>query len=141
MIRRVPILPRLFLLVLMLRAVDTRAGTVLDFWHSYTPPQTTQPHYSFHLANYKRGLFFGSCGFSTRSQQWAFDVDLSGDGPVYEMGNMKISDDSLVKLNVVSGAITIDEKRTVATITLQVEQGGVTNQFTGNGNYAIVKLK
>ena len=42
---------------LVCAAVNAGAGTLLDFWHSYTPPQTGEKHYSFRLCKYKRGLF------------------------------------------------------------------------------------
>jgi len=118
-----------------------RAGTVLDFWHDYTPPQTDEKHHGFHLANYKRGLFFGSCGISTRSLQWGFTCDLAGDGPVYEAGKLTLTGEDLKPIKIVAGRITIDGKQTTAVITLEVEQAGRTNQFIGNGTYRIKPLK
>jgi hypothetical protein len=137
-----PILLRSVILAAFLCAASmAKAGTVLDFWHSYVPPQTGVKHYSFHVTNYKRGIFFGSCGLSTKSQQWAFSVDLAGDGPAYDSDRVDLSDDSAKSLKVVSGQISIDAAQTVATIELTVEQAGVTNKFVGNGKYKIKKLK
>src|ERR1035438_1899968 len=62
---------------------SANAGTILDFWHSYTHQPSGVTHYSFHIANYKRGLFFGSCGPSAKSLQWEYDMDLTGCGPIY----------------------------------------------------------
>src|SRR5438045_3700403 len=95
--------------------MNAGAGTVLDFWHSYAPPQTGQKHYSFRLTNYKRGLFFGSCGISTKSQQWAFNIDLAGDGPTYGKDQVSLSDDNAMPMAVVSGSVTIDGKQAFAT--------------------------
>jgi len=131
---------RFIIIVAMLGSTGfARAGTVLDFWHSYTPPQTGQKHWSFHLANYKRGIFFGSCGISTKSQQWAFQFDLAGDGLAYGPSRMSLTDDNLKSVRIVSGNITIDDKQTRAVIALEVEQGGITNQFIGNGAFKIKK--
>ncbi|HXF11349.1 MAG TPA: hypothetical protein VN625_11240 [Desulfuromonadaceae bacterium] len=121
-------------------ASAARAGIVLDFWHPYTPLSTGEKHYGFHLAKYKRGLFFGSCGFSTYSQQWAYTLDLQGDGPVYDINHITLSDDLPKPVKTISGRIIIDEKQTSAVITLDIEKDGVTNHFIGNGTYKIRKL-
>jgi hypothetical protein len=125
----------------MLIVANVRGGTVLDFWHTYTHAQTRQAHYSFHLAHYKRGLFWGSCGPSTKSQQWAFSFDLAGEGPAYPSSAISVSDDNGKALRVVSGQVTKDVKRARAKIEIEVESGGSTNKFIGNGEYAIKKLK
>jgi hypothetical protein len=119
---------------------DVRAGTVLDFWHSYIPPPPSQTHYSFHLGNYKRGIFFGSCGISTKCQQWAFQFDLTGDGPVYTTDQLTLTDDNGKSLKIVSGKISIEQKQTTAIIELQIERDDVTNQFVGNGKFKIKKI-
>ena len=117
------------------------AGTVLDSWHSYTRAQTHQTHYSFHVTQYKRGLFWGSCGPSTKSQQWSFNFDLAGEGPVYSSQDIGLSDDNGKVLHVVFGEVATDMKRGRAKIEIEIESGGRTNKFIGNGQYAIKKEK
>jgi len=133
----------LTIVVTLLLAVTagTRAGVVLDFWHSYTPPSTGTRHHNFHLTNYKRGLFFGSCGISTRSLRWGYTFDLEGDGPVYSPGRVTVTDEDFRSLTVAAGTITIDEKKMTAIIDLAIEQAGTTNRFAGNGTYRIKKSK
>jgi hypothetical protein len=132
---------RAVILIFASMLMNARAATVLNFWHSYTPPQAGQKHYSFRLSNYKRGLFFGSCGISTKSQQWAFNIDLAGDGPTYGKDQVSLSDDNAKPAPVVSGSVAIEGKQTFATISLKVAQAGTTNDFVGNGRYKIEKLK
>src|SRR5690349_12604329 len=117
------------------------AGVTLDFWHSYVPPQTGVTNYGFHLADYKRGLFWGSCGPSTKSLQWSYTFNLAGDGTNYSNGQITLEDDNGKPLKIVSGQIVIDPKRNKADINIQIEQSGATNKFIGNGDYKIVKLK
>src|SRR5580765_4843427 len=78
---------------ILLLANSLVAGTTLDSWHSYVHAQTRERHYGFHLAQCKRGIFWGSCGPSTKSLQWSFTFDLAGDGPVYDAKRISISDD------------------------------------------------
>ncbi len=131
----------LWVIILSCWTANAGAGTSLDFWHSYTPPETGQKHYSFHLVNYKRGLFFGSCGLATRSQQWAFQFDLGGEGLRYGPEQISLSNEDGKQIHIVSGQISIDPKQTRALIALEIEQAGATNHFGGNGNYPIKKLK
>ncbi len=113
------------------------AGTKLDFWHSYVHAQTHQTHYSFHLAKFKRGLFFGSCGPSAKSLQWSYNFDLTGDGPVYSSQQLSLIDENGKSLRIVSGQVATDLKRGTANIAIKVEIGGTTNIFVGNGQYRI----
>ena len=131
----------LLLLLLVLTAPRLFAGTTLDFWHAYARAKTGERHYAFNLASCKRGLFFGSCGVSTRSQRWAFSFDLSGDGPVYTGEQLIVSDDGLKRVKIVSGGITLDAKHENATIHLQIDQGGARSEFVGNGRYRIHAVK
>jgi hypothetical protein len=117
------------------------AGTALDFWHSYTHAQTHETHYAFHLSSFKRGLFWGSCGPSTRSVQWSYNFDLTGEGPVYKQNQLSASDDDGKKIGVVSGLIKTDLKSNTVTIDVEVEQAGTTNKFVGNGVYSIRRIK
>ena len=117
------------------------AATTLDFWHSYVHAKTAQKHYGFHLSKYKRGLFVGPCGFSTHSLRWRYGFDLAGEGPIYDANKLVLSDDNYKPLHVVSGQIVTDLKGGTAKINIQIEQGGSTNQFIGNGEYRIIKLK
>lgn len=128
-------------IALCLIPAGAQAGTTLDFWHSYQHAQTGGVHYGFHLSRCKRGLFWGSCGPSTKSQQWSFTFDLAGDGPTYSAQQLSVSDDNAAPMRVVSGQVTTDIKRMTAKINIEVETGGHTNKFVGNGEYAIHKLK
>jgi hypothetical protein len=78
-------------IAVMLVTTNIVAGTTLDFWHSYVRAQTQETHFGFHLSQYKRGLFWGSCGPSTKSLQWSFTFDLAGDGPIYATGQFSVS--------------------------------------------------
>src|SRR5437868_4001641 len=113
----------------LLVANSLLAGTTLDFWHSYVHGQTRERHYSFHLAQCKRGLFWGSCGPSTKSLQWSFTFDLAGDGPEYDAKKISISDDNGELLRVVSGQITTTTRESVAKIDIQIESQSRTNKF------------
>jgi hypothetical protein len=124
-------------------ALPARAGTELDFWHSYVHQADGATHFSFHIANYKRGLFFGSCGPSTRSLQWGYDVDLAGPGPRYTADQITLRVDGK-PVSIASGTIAVDLNQQQATIQLQITQSG-TNQpvtstnFPGNGTHRISK--
>lgn len=133
--------PRLVAVSVLLIANSLVAGTTLDFWHSYLHAQTRQTHYSFHLSHCKTGLFWGSCGPSTKSLQWSFAFDLAGNGPVYEVKDISLSDDNGKTLRVVSGQIKTTADRSTANIDIQIESESRTNIFKGNGNYHIHKLK
>jgi hypothetical protein len=125
----------------VLVATSVGAATTLDFWHSYVHAQTHDTHFGFHLSDYKRGVFWGSCGPSTKSLQWAFTFDLAGEGPVYTSREVSVSDDNGKSLNIVSGQVITDVKRLVTKIEIEVESAGRTNKFMGNGEYRIHKLK
>jgi hypothetical protein len=118
-------------------AASAFAATKLDFWHSYVHAQTKERHYSFHLAEYKRGLFWGSCGPSTKSLQWAFSFDLAGDGPVYSTRQFSVSDDNGKVVPIAFGQVATDVKRHTVKIDIEVVNGGLTNKFIGNGEYRI----
>ena len=128
-------------LVVLLIAANIFAGTTLDFWHSYVHAQTGQTHHGFHLAKYKRGLFWGSCGPSTKSLQWSFNFDLAGGGPIYSSEQLSVSDDDGKQVHVISGQITTDLKRSTAKIAIVIESAGITNKFIGNGEYRIHEAK
>jgi hypothetical protein len=125
---------------LLLWTQFARAETKLDFWHSYVHQPSGVVHYSFQIASYKRGLFFGSCGPSTRSLRWEYDIDLTGTGPVYHKEAIAITCD-LKSVEVVSGTIRIDQKRNEAAIDLQVKSAGANLAFPGNGTNRIAKPK
>ena len=117
-----------------------RAETKLDFWHSYIHQPSGVVHYSFQIAHYKRGLFFGSCGPSTRSLQWEYDIDLAGKGPVYQKEQVAITSEGK-PVEVRSGNITVSPKAGEAAINLRVRLSGAELEFMGNGTHAIKKLK
>jgi len=110
----------------------------LDFWHSYVPPQTGRTNYSFDLTDYKRGLFWGSCGPSTKSLQWLTHSNLAGDGTNYSSEQISLADDNGKPVKIISGQIITDAKHGKATINIEIEQAGTTNKFIGNGEYKIV---
>jgi hypothetical protein len=128
------------LLTSLCAPAEAHAGTALDFWHSYVHAPDAVRHSSFRLTNYKRGLFFGSCGPSTKSLQWAYDIDLAGPGPAYEKDLIKITEDGK-GIELLSGSIAIDLKREQATINLCVKVLGAPKDFKGNGLHRIKKLK
>src|SRR5258708_38519349 len=94
-------------LVLLSFLASAMGETKLDFWHSYVHQPSGLIHYSFQIASYKRGLFFGSCGPCTRSLQWEYDIDLSGPGPVYQKEQIGMRFD-LRPVEVVAGTIRVD---------------------------------
>ena len=114
--------------------------TKLDFWHSYIHQPSGVIHYSFQIASYKRGLFFGSCGPSTRSLAWEYDIDLAGPGPLYHKEEMTVHSD-LKSVEVLSGTISVDAKHNQATVRLRANLSGVDSEFPGNGTYQIKKSK
>jgi len=120
---------------------QVQAATELNFWHSYLHAQTGVRHFSFNLANYKRGLFFGSCGPSTRSQRWAFTFDLAGEGPVYSAEQVTLSTDEPKSVKVTGGTITIDAAHRKAVIALQVSDANGPRDFAGNGSHRIHEIK
>jgi hypothetical protein len=132
---------RCLCLLALIVCVEPAAGaTKLDFWHSYVHQPSGVIHYSFQIANYKRGIFFGSCGPSTRSLQWEYDIDLAGPGPVYEKQQITVSSDAK-PVEVVSGKVRIDQKRGEATIDLHVRSAAGKLSFLGNGTHRISKIK
>jgi hypothetical protein len=117
-----------------------QAETKLDFWHSYIHQPSGVVHYSFQIASYKRGIFFGSCGPSTRSLQWEYDIDLAGPGPSYQKDQVRITSEAKA-VETVSGTITVDSKRSEAKIDLQIKSSGKSLSFPGNGTHRILKLR
>jgi hypothetical protein len=124
---------------------NSQAGTELDFWHSYTHQPTGVTHFSFHIANYKRGFFFGSCGLGTKSLQWQYDVDLAGAGPRYTSDRIAVRREG-TEVAIISGTICVDAQQRHATIDLQTGRGetnspAAPSSFIGNGTHRIRKLK
>lgn len=129
----------LFLASVITWQASALGETKLDFWHSYVPPNGSI-HYSFQIARYKRGLFFGSCGPSTRSLQWAYNIDLAGPGPVYNKEQITITSD-LKRLDIVSGTVKIDLQQSEATLNLRVRSSSGESDLPANGTHSIKKLK
>ncbi len=127
------------MLALLFTPQSARGETKLDFWHSYIQPNGVL-HYSFQIASYKRGIFFGSCGPSTRSLQWEYDIDLAGKGPVYQKEQIVITSEGK-PIEVLSGTITVDPKLNDATINLRVKVSGTGLSFPANGLHRIRKPK
>ena len=97
-------------------------------------------HFAFHIASYKRGLFFGSCGPSTKSLQWEHEVDLTGNGPTYEARQISITNEGK-KVELTSGTIVISQQEGKATIDLRIQTGGASANFVGNGSYRIKTIR
>ena len=91
------------------------------------------------LRNYKRGLFFGSCGPSTYSMQWEYTFTLTGDGPVFKADDIKLKDGRLKQLPVSGGTIVLDTKHHSINLDLKVTAGAAETSFPYNGRYKLKK--
>ncbi len=107
-------------------------------WHSYVHP-SGQIHYDLHLASYKRGVFFGSCGPSTYSLQWEYRIDLNGAGPGYTKDAITLQDGDFRRLPVDSGSIILDKDRTSAKIDITILQDSKAQPFSHNGIFKMKK--
>ena len=116
------------------------AEVKLDFWHSYTHQPSGVIHYSFQIASYKRGLFFGSCGPSTRSLQWEYDIDLNGPGPTYHAADIVVTSDGKA-VQVLDGTIAIGAGQKEATIALRVKGPSGVSSFPAKGTFLIRKIR
>ena len=90
---------------------------------------------TLYVRNYKRGLFFGSCGPSTHSLQWEYSLELKGIGPSFDASNIVVKDISLQPVPISGGKVVIDEQRHLATIQLQVGKEDSLKNFPHNGQY------
>src|SRR6185369_5188827 len=98
---------------LTLLAFSVHAGTELRLWHTYTPP-SGESHHAFVLANYKRGIFIGSCGPSTRSLRWSYSIDMKGAGPRFTAEQIEIKDEAALEkapVPAAAGEIVVDEQK------------------------------
>jgi hypothetical protein len=132
---------KLWLLALMLPAFlssgcDDATGIT---WHSYIHQSSGQIHFSLHLASYKRGLFFGSCGPSTRSLQWEYYIELKGNLPSYTKGTFVLKDGEYHRIAVDSGYILFDRDKRTLKIDIAVIQNSNVQQFMHNGVYRMQK--
>jgi hypothetical protein len=105
--------------------------------HSYIHNPSGQSHTVFHLANYKKGLFFGSCGPSTRSLQWEYHIELTGKGPDYRMSEIELKDSSFQTVQLQGGSIHLVPAKRTATISLVLKQNSGAKEFVGNGTFKI----
>ena len=126
------------ILALCLAPVMARAEVRLTT-HSYVHNPSGQTHVVFHLASYKRGWFFGSCGPSTHSLQWEYYLEMSGSGPSYSKEDIEIKDGDYQLLTLEDGVITINSKTHQASISLVLKQDSGGKPFPGNGTYKIRK--
>jgi len=116
------------------------AGSEIRLWHNYTHQPSGVVHFSFSIADYKRGLFWGSCGPSTRSLKWMYWIDIAGAGPTYGPEKIKFRNDGNLELpeqSPISGEIKVDTKKKRVEINLQVQENGTLRDFEGNGSFAI----
>jgi hypothetical protein len=109
--------------------------------HSYIQSGSGERHVVLHLADYKRGLFFGSCGPASHSLRWEYTLDLKGPGPGYGKDSIEIKDGELRAVILESGSITLDSKKHKATIALRVKGESGPQDFAGNGSFKIQKEK
>jgi hypothetical protein len=121
-------------------ALPAHAVTELSFWHDYIHSPSRVKHVSFDLKDFKRGLFFGSCGPTTRSLKWRFTFDLAGDVTQWPAASVRVQSDDFQVVNILSGSITVDPKQRHAVIDLQVEENGSAQPFIGNGRYRIHRV-
>jgi|GEM_PF-3459119 len=108
-------------------------------WHSYIHNPSGQIHFSLYFANYKRGLFFGSCGPSTRSLQWEYHIELKGVGPIYTKETIELKDGDFHPMLLESGSILVDQDKRTAKIDIAVIQNSKVQQFIHNGTYRMQK--
>ena len=124
------------LLVFSLTRVAS-AGTEVSLWHSYTNQPSGQFRFAFDLKNLKRGVFFGSCGASTRSLQWEYGFELKGRAREYAKDTIELKDANFQLVPVDSGKILVDEKKSIVQIIIKVSTNGVAQDFIGNGIYKL----
>ena len=124
------------IIALSLLPIETQASVQLTS-HAYVQSPSGQTHVVFHLVNYKRGLFFGSCGPSTRSLRWEYYLEMKGNGPNYAKDDIAVKDGEYRLIPIESGSITIDPKTHQARISLEIKQDSVAKAFIGNGEYKI----
>ena len=83
---------KLFLIVCIFLLPGFLNAAVQLTGHSYVHRPSGQTHWVFHLASYKRGLFFGSCGLASRSLQWEYYIEAKGAGPNYASSDLEVKD-------------------------------------------------
>jgi hypothetical protein len=128
----------LFCSVVTVCVVGCSAGSSTELSsHSYIHNPSGQIHFVFDLRRCKRGIFFGSCGPSTRSLQWEYHIELKGPGPTYTREEIEIKDGDLHPVPVESGTIVTDAKRGTSTIAVNTSDGTASREFVGNGTYAV----
>jgi hypothetical protein len=113
------------------------AGTEVSLWHSYTNQPSGQIRFAFDLRNLKRGVFFGSCGPSTRSLQWEYGFELKGKASEYGKDDIELKDANLHPVPLDSGNILVDEKKPTVQIAIKISTNGVAQDFIGNGTYKL----
>jgi len=127
----------LSLLLIFSLAEVASAGTEVSLWHSYTNQPSGQIRFAFDLRNPKRGVFFGSCGPSTRSLQWEYGFELKGKTSEYAKDDIELKDANFHLVPVDSGKILVDEKKSTVQITIKISTNGVAQDFIGNGTYKL----
>jgi len=127
----------LSLLLIFSLAEVASAGTEVSLWHSYTNQPSGQIRFAFGLRNLKRGVFFGSCGPSTRSLLWEYGFELKGKTSEYAKDDIELKDANFHLVPVDSGKILVDEKKSTVQITIKISTNGVTQDFIGNGTYKL----
>jgi hypothetical protein len=113
------------------------AGTEVSLWRSYTNQPSGQIRYAFDLKNLKRGVFFGSCGPSTRSLQWEYGFELKGKASEYAKDDIELKDSNFHLVPLDSGKILVDEKKSTVQIAIKVSTNNVAQDFIGNGTYKL----
>ncbi|MEO7598710.1 MAG: hypothetical protein ABIV50_07255 [Opitutus sp.] len=133
----IKLLTRWLVVMALFGALPVKAATEVSFWHDYTHSPSREKHVSFDLKNFKRGLFFGSCGPSTRSLRWQFTFDLAGAVDRWPASSVRVQADDFRVVKVLSGSVTVDPRQRYAVIYLTVDESGTARPFVGNGRYRI----
>jgi hypothetical protein len=117
------------------------AAVEVEWWHSYVHSRTVEKHYSFTLARYRRGLFWGPCAFSTKALVWQYDFDLAGDQVVYTTPAIEVKPGLAGDpLKIERAVVTVDRKHAVATIKIKLHTASGLKDFAGNGTFHINAL-
>jgi len=125
------------------QAAVLASALLLPWTEAYAGTETRITHGSNQqtvwIKNYRRGLFFGSCGPSTHSLQWEYTLTLEGAGPTFVPRQITLRDGNLKALPVEAGTVTVDPAGKKVTIDLRVLQDSGAARFPHNGSYNVKK--
>jgi hypothetical protein len=121
-----------FALFAMMTSAELQAGSEAKL------SEGTNRH-TVEIRNYKRGLFWGSCGPSTRSMQWEYTFTLTGNGPLFKGDNIAVKDGNLKDVPISGGTIALDTKQHSIRIDLKLNDRAAEKPFPYNGRYKLKK--